>query len=124
MTADTFVIHPDDVVAVSFPDIAPYVTVAVEEPIPFGAILISGPQGPQGTPGPGEPVMEILPANLQNGQRTTFDLLQTARNPMTVAVLRNGLAEVYGVGFTATHSTITFTTAPLGTDVVVVRYEI
>lgn len=121
--ADSFVIDVDDIVNVVIGDTQPFVTVRVEQPTPFGYVTVLGPQGP---PGPANLVInvEVLPAVDQDGVRTEYLLSTPTRTPNTVQVFRNGLAEVNGVGFIATTTRVTFTTAPLGSDVVVVRYEI
>lgn len=96
------------------------VDLAVTENI-VAAITVAGPPGP---PGQGEPVTDLIPKTAQNGSTTVFTLTRTARATGGVQVFRNGLAEIPGVGFTATTTQITFTAAPLITDDIVVRYEI
>jgi hypothetical protein len=120
---DSFVIHPDDVVAVTFADQQPYVSVRTDQPTPWGVVIIAGPQGIAGPAGQGEPVTQIINKTLQTGA-TVFALTAPARATNAIQVFRNGLAEIAGVGFTATTTAITFTTAPLSGDDIVVRYEI
>lgn len=52
MTADSFVIEPDDVVNVVVGDLQPFVSVQVEQPSAWGVVTVSGPQGPPGPAGP------------------------------------------------------------------------
>lgn len=62
-------------------------------------------------------------AGVQNGVATVFALPEPAATPTQIEVYRNGLREVYGIGFTATASQLTFTTPPLSTDVIAVSYQ-
>lgn len=54
MTA-SFVIQPNDTIAVSFADLQPYVNVIVEQPSPWGVVTVAGPQGTPGPTGPSGP---------------------------------------------------------------------
>lgn len=115
---DAFVIHPDDVVYV-----------VVDDPVltgdPVAVVLVGGPAGPAGEPGTSvELFTEVLPAELQDGVEVTFELSRVALIPAQVQVFRNGLLEVPNVGFTATATEITFSTAPLDSDVVAVSYQV
>jgi len=109
--------------------------VVVEDPVinvevteyEVGTILVAGPQGRQGDPGRGVvPFSEILAEC--DGATTTFLLSQVAISLSSVQVFRNGLAEVAGIGFalayTGLGTTVTFSTAPLSSDVVAVTYHI
>lgn len=78
---------------------------------------IRGPRGPSATTH-----TAVLDAG--DGETFVFQLPELAQHPERVQVFRNGLCEVYGIGFTATESFITFTTAPLDSDVISVSYEI
>lgn len=49
---DSFVIQPDGVVAVSYVDPSPLVSVEVLQPASVGVVTVLGPQGPPGEPGP------------------------------------------------------------------------
>lgn len=91
---------------------------------PAGTTGPAGPSGPQGDPGPGYHlyVQTINPA-LQNGITTTFALTDTADLSQAVQVFRNGLLETPVTGYTATTTTVTLTTPPLATDVVLVHYQ-
>jgi hypothetical protein len=121
MTA-SFVIQSGDTVAVTFADAPPSVQVRVDQPAPFGVVMVQGPQGPPGQAA-GELNFAILSNSSQNGVTVTFALPTPTSNAASVQVLRNGLAEVRGIGFTATTTSITFTSAPLPTDVLVVGYS-
>lgn len=95
-----------------------------------------GPKGDQGDIGPqGEPgvswntsnvISEVVDASLQDGVKVTFPLTYEAY-ASTVEVYRNGLMEFNGLGYVLTSSStvthITLTTAPLGDDVIAVRYH-
>lgn len=119
-STDSFLIHPDDVVYVVIDDPALTVEVATGEPV--AVVMVAGPQGPPGRNA--EFHNAVLPAEEQDGVNTVFTLSPVARIPSQIQVFRNGLLEVPGVGFTATASTLTFSTAPLDSDVVAVIYEI
>lgn len=82
-----------------------------------------GPQGPPGTPGVGGSTMVSgeVPSGVKNGVNVTFTLTQTPSVGST-AVYRNGLREQIGVGYTVSGLVITFTTAPLSSDELVVDY--
>lgn len=107
----------DSVVDVQVTDV-PQVDVVVEENI-VAAVLVAGPPGP---PAAGDPVTDLLPQIMQDGINTQFPLTYEAISVESIQVFRNGLAEIRGVGFTATTSEITFTTAPLDSDVIAVHY--
>lgn len=49
--AEHFTIHPGDTVAVTVLDSAPFVSVEIGEPSPWGVVTVQGPQGVQGPPG-------------------------------------------------------------------------
>jgi hypothetical protein len=97
----------------------PEVDVVVEETV-VAAVLVAGPPGP---PGAGQPVTDLLPQIMQDGRNTQFPLTNRAVSIESIQVFRNGLAEMPGIGFTATRQVITFTTAPLDTDVIAVSYQ-
>lgn len=82
-----------------------------------------GPPGPQGPPGTGGSTLISgeTPSGVKNGVNLVFT---TAQSPMasSVSVYRNGLRERSGVGYSVSGSTITFTTAPLSTDELVIDY--
>lgn len=89
-----------------------------------------GDQGPQGEQGPrGEPglflvtVNEILPQEMQDGVRYSFGLQYQAYSAESVQVFRNGLKEVYGLGYSSTATHVTFTTPPLDSDIIAVVYD-
>jgi hypothetical protein len=89
---------------------------------PFTVVTVEGPAGPQGTPGTNTAVAGETPTGVQNGVNTVFTTAQVFLLGST-AVYRNGLREHLGVGYTETNTTtITFTTAPLASDVLTVDY--
>lgn len=71
MTA-SFVIQPNDTVAVSFPDLQPYVNVEVQQPTPWGVVSLQGPQGPPGSTGPAGPAYSSPAWFFGNGAPTTI----------------------------------------------------
>ena len=127
--ADGFVIHPDDVVYVVVDDPTP-VVVEAGEGDPVAVVMVSGPAGPPGADGPPGEVVEPsffaanLPADEQDGVNVLFPLPAEAKFPSQIQVFRNGLLELNGIGFTATSTHITFSTAPLDSDVVSVYYQV
>lgn len=85
-----------------------------------------GVQGPVGAVGPAGPVaiaVAEIPAGVSNGVNLAFTV---SRNfiPNSLQVFRNGLLELIGVGYTLSSTTLTFTTAPLVTDLITVTYYI
>lgn len=63
-----------------------------------------------------------IPVGIKDGVNDTFTLVSPAR-PNSVAVYRNGLREVSGIGFIETDLvTITFSTPPLTTDDITTDY--
>lgn len=100
----------------------PVINVEVSESI-TDVILIAGPSGPVG------PAAAIRVDVIEGGDgaTTSFLLSQATTSDSSVQVFRNGLAEVNGIGFlveTAATTAVTFTTAPLDTDVITVTYQI
>jgi hypothetical protein len=126
MTADSFVIGDGGLVSVVVADSAP-IGVLVADPEPVGVVTVLGPVGPVGERGPagagGSLVCEVLSAQLQNGVTATFVLANAVDTSQAVQVFRNGLLEVPGVGFSFSSVSITFSSPPLGSDVVAVVYE-
>lgn len=110
-----YVITQDDLIPVRIAE-PQSVQVIAESPQPLAVVLIEGPQGPQV-----DFVSTVIAG--ANGAQTMFALPNQARYPSQIQVFRNGLRETLGIGFTATATTITFSTAPLTTDVVAVFYE-
>lgn len=128
----------------------PTIAITVDQPVidvditetPVGAILVGGPPGPQGAIGPQGPigpqgatgatgpVAQWFTQVITNGDgvTTSFLLSHQAASTASINVFRNGLAEVNGIGFlveaAAGTTAVTFTTAPLATDVIAVTYEI
>ena len=82
-----------------------------------------GPQGPPGPPGTSAAVSEVLSAEDQNGINDTFPLSNIIDTTKAVLVFRNGLVEVQGLGYLVTPTSVTFTTPPLGSDVLTVVYQ-
>lgn len=108
--------------------------VVIEQPIigvevvetPVGVIVVNGPQGPKGDPGPGADVWaETL---VGDGEQVEFLLAYRTLSPFSVQVFRNGLAEITGIGFIVSSdgnsTTVTFSSAPLVDDEVQVVYHI
>ena len=87
------------------------------------AVPVPGPQGPPGVGGSGAQVFNEDPGGVQNGVNLNFTLVSI---PLagSVRLCRNGLREMLGVGFTVSGSVVTFTTAPLVTDELIVDYQI
>lgn len=83
--------------------------------------------GPQGPPGPTGPAAfansYTLPAQNQNGTTTVFNLPSDADLTQDVQVFRNGLLEAPDTGYTLTSTGVSFTSAPLTTDVLIVVYQ-
>lgn len=84
-------------------------------------VAVPGSTGPPGPPGDGTGVFGETPFGTQDGVNTAFTLADTPRSA-SVAVYRNGLRERLGVGFSVSGSTITFSTAPMGSDEIAVDY--
>lgn len=90
---------------------------------------VQGPVGPQGERGISwtysDVISQVIDSTLQNGNRVTFPLAHEAY-ASTVEVYRNGLMEFDGLGYGMTSPTtvthVTFTTAPLNSDVIAVKY--
>lgn len=81
-------------------------------------------KGPPGIDVGGAIFSEVLSSSAQDGVNVIFPLSQVAKHPASIQVFRNGLLEVFGVGFTATSSQITFTSPPLVSDVISLSYQI
>lgn len=83
-----------------------------------------GDRGPKGDPGETYiTVTKIIPSEIQDGARINFPLDDIATSAATIQVFRNGLMETNGLGYTATTTHVTFTTAPLDNDTIAVVYE-
>lgn len=67
-------------------------------------------------------ITQIISSSLQNGVNTVFALAEKAVLS-SVQVFRNGLREFNGIGYTASATQITFTTAPLDSDLIAVVYQ-
>jgi hypothetical protein len=68
-------------------------------------------------------VSETLLSSYQNGTNITFPLSSKTDVPGTVQVFRNGLMEVYGIGYLATEDNVTFSSPPLSDDTIVIVYQ-
>lgn len=99
-------VHP---VKITRPDGARVIVVA--KPVP----------GPTGPPGDGTQVFNETPSGVRDGVNLVFTLASIPHVGST-SVYRNGLREVLGVGYTASGSALTFTTAPLSSDDLTVDY--
>lgn len=96
-----------------------------------GAVVIEtmGPRGPKGDKGdPGRPgtsvqISEVLSSEYQDGVNVTFPLSNNADLSQAFQVYRNGLMEMPGHGYLVTPTHVTFTTPPLGSDVLTVIYQ-
>ena len=96
-------------------------------------VVVVETMGPRGLPGakgePGTPgltyiaVSEVIPAQYQNGVNVTFPLSDTADLSQAIQVFRNGLLEIFGVGYLVSPTHVTFTTPPLDSDVLTVVYQ-
>ena len=83
-----------------------------------------GDRGPKGDPGTTYVIVtEVLSNELQDGVNVHFSLNHEAVLNSAVQVFRNGLMEVYGLGYTATTTHVTFATPPLDSDILVAVYE-
>lgn len=103
----------------------PIVNVEIEQ-YEVGTVIIQGAQGVRGDPGPGVDVWaETI---MGDGTRTVFTLTHFTLSPMSVQVFRNGLCEVYGIGFLVSSdgngTILTFTSPPLPDDEVAVVYHV
>lgn len=86
---------------------------------------VDGDRGPKGDQGQSYPlVTETLSNEFQDGVNVSFSFNGEAYSPTSVQVFRNGLKEVYGLGYSATTTHVTFTTAPLDSDIIEVIYQI
>lgn len=85
---------------------------------------VDGDRGPKGDPGLTLiTVTKVISSEMQDGVRINFPLDDTATSSETIQVFRNGLMEINGLGYTATTTHVTFTTAPLDNDIISVVYE-
>lgn len=84
-------------------------------------VAAPGPPGPPGSPGDGTGVVNETPSGVQDGVNTAFVLAHTPQVG-SISVYRNGLRERINVGYTASGSDITFSTAPLSSDEITVDY--
>ena len=66
---------------------------------------------------------QTLLSSYQNGTNTTFSLSAATDVPGTVQVFRNGLMEIYGSGYTATETSVTLSSPPLSSDIIVFVYQ-
>lgn len=84
-----------------------------------------GERGPKGEPGNSYPLfVETLSNEFQDGVNVSFAFTNETYSPSSVQVFRNGLKEIYGLGYSATTTHVTFTTAPLDSDIIEVIYQI
>ena len=95
------------------------------DPIPtFNALTGPGLKGSKGDPGATyETIIEVFSNQLQDGVNVHFALANEATAASTIQVFRNGLMEVFGLGYTATKTHVTFTSPPLDSDIIAVVYE-
>ena len=102
------------------------VSVQVDQPSAVDAVLIQGPRGPTGPTGP--PAEVFVQTLSGDGTTGTFQLDFPAATDSSVQVFRNGLAEIAGVGFTASSDEdgtgVSFSTVPLADDEVQVVYQV
>jgi hypothetical protein len=80
-----------------------------------------GPPGPPGPPGDGTQVFNETPSGIQDGANADFSLAYIPKTG-SITSYRNGLRESPGSGYTASGSSITFSTPPLSSDVLIVDY--
>lgn len=96
-----------------------------------GTVIIEtmGPRGPKGDKGdrgaPGSDLLisEVLSSDYQDGENVLFPLSNSADLSQAFQVFRNGLLEIPGHGYLVTPTHVTFTTPPLGDDVLTVIYQ-
>lgn len=95
------------------------------EPGLDGTDGLAGDRGPKGDPGESYPtIVETLSNEFQDGVNVSFAFTNTTYSPSSVQVFRNGLKEVYGLGYSATTTHVTFTSPPLDSDIIEVVYQI
>ncbi len=121
---DSFIIE-SGVVSVEVAQ-ASVISVEVQSLPAVDAVLV---QGPQGLTGPVGPAPEIRVQTLaSDGTTEVFQLDTPAMSDLSVQVFRNGLAEIAGVGFTASSdgddTVVSFSTVPLADDEVQVVYQV
>lgn len=89
----------------------------------LGSTAVTYVQDTAGTLSPSNFVTEETPSGTINGSNTTFTLANTP-TAGTVRVYLNGVRQKSGAGndYTITSTTITFTTAPVSGDVIIVDY--
>ena len=121
---DSFIIE-SGVVSVEVAQ-ATVISVEVQSLPAVDAVLVQGPQGPTGPVGPTPELrVQTLPAD---GTTGVFQLDTPAASDLSVQVFRNGLAEIAGVGFTASSdgddTVVSFSTVPLADDEVQVVYQV
>lgn len=87
-------------------------------------VAVPGPPGPAGPPGSGSRISNETPAGARDGVNTVFTLTHPYQSG-TTAIYRNGLREVLADGYLESGpAQITFTTAPLPSDVLLADYLI
>lgn len=89
----------------------------------LGSTAVTYVQDTAGTLSPSNFVFEETPSGTINGSNTTFTIANTP-TAGTVRVYLNGVRQKSGAGndYTITTTTITFTTAPVSGDVIIVDY--
>ena len=118
-----------DIEAIIGPTQEVEVEVLINDSTPtFNALVGPGLVGPRGLQGvAGKTYVnrsEIISQSLQNGTRLTFPLTYLSAFPTNIQVFRNGLMEMYMIGYTSTATNLTFTTAPLSSDVIIAVYQV
>lgn len=120
---DSYIVQSGEVIQ-SFIVQSGVVSVEVESP-PTDVVVIQGPQGPPGDPGSVAVLVQRIAGDGATGE---FQLDVPTSSDVSVQVFRNGLAEIAGVGFTASSdagiTVVSFSTVPLVDDEVQVVYQI
>lgn len=101
---------------------APIVSVEIPGDPTIVIAALPGPPGPRGPGGTGSQIVGETPTGVKNGTNTVFTVAQPYQTG-SVAVHRNGLREHLSIGYSETTTTqITFTTAPMSDDDILVDY--
>ena len=118
-------VAPAASVDVTVSSTSPVLLVPFGQPGPTGPTGLTGPAGPTGPAGANTPVTvcEVLPQQMQNGVVSTFSVANLIDTTQAVEVFRNGLLESPGIGYGVTTGAITFSTPPLGSDVIAILYK-
>jgi hypothetical protein len=118
------ILLPSGAVVTLAPPGPPQIAVVPPGPTPVLIMPVPGVPGVEGPSGSNAPVENEIPGGTQNGVNEVFTLVNSYLAGST-QVFRNGLRERLNVGYNESGAAqITFTTAPLVTDVLTVDYLI